>query len=173
MAENWDKSPSHSGAGDKSKRKIRFLPLPTAPKMDLSLEQEKVWFPLRGLRVRTSIWLWIAIILLFISNVLYTVAFLTNGWGLLMVDPNKANSGSGGSASTTYASIEGPVGGHRMDGYQRTDPVFRLDVSSELFTEGEKYWEFGLWECCRNDGFCLGTRWPGRVFICNAKHVVV
>ena len=24
-------------------------------------------------------------------------------------------------------------------------------------SEGE-YWDFGLWQCCRNDGFCIVTR---------------
>ena len=25
------------------------------------------------------------------------------------------------------------------------------------------WWRCGLWQCCRDDGFCLGTRWPGEL----------
>jgi len=34
----------------------------------------------------------------------------------------------------------------------------RDDVKSEIVY---RQWNFGLWQCCRDDGLCLGARWPG------------
>ena len=130
----------------------------------MSLQQSKVWSPIRGLRVRTSVWLWIAIACLVLANVLFTVAFLTNGWGILYVaqntkpvpQPPTEHQVNVSTSSNSAAKSRSP---------SELDSIFTVNTASggdlDLFTENERYWKFGLWECCRNDGFCLGTRWPG------------
>ena len=177
--ENWTEENER-----RTKRKIGWLPLPTKPKLDISVHQGQIWGPLQGLRIRKSLWLWIAITLLFISNVIYAVAFLTNNWGVLLVDLNKptANNVSNDRVDTyntqqqdTFTSHENLTWGEYWFGKPIITPDHNAVFSAEgvqqnqtsehsrqgVFMENERYWEFGLWECCRNDGFCLGTRWPG------------
>lgn len=174
----------------KRKRKIRFVPLPSTPKFELSFRQGRLWSPVHGFKIRKSIWLWMAIGLLLLSNIIYAVGFLTNGWGILLVGVNKpinaTNSNNlvgkiievnvnppGYSAESKQESkqFSGNQNRHQPNstlskngangGYIETKPLV-LSMQEQLFTENERYWEFGLWECCRNDGFCLGTRWPGK-----------
>ena len=125
------KSSTNNDAAPKDrKRRIRFHAVPQHKVRADPLTPYKIWTPLVGPGVRASMWLWLTIFCLFVANVLFMVAFLTNGWGVLMVD-NPVVSGQ-------------PVG-----------------EKDEFMEPDERYWEFGLWQCCRNDGFCLGTRWPG------------
>ena len=160
---------SAAASADKTKRKIRFLPLPQssgggAP--ELSFQQRRVWSPaLRGIRVRTSVWLWIAIACLVVANILFLVAFLTNGWGILYVAQNTrpvaqppVENAAVHDVSTTQAYIDQtPADNVDIDIFTK-----HAHDGMNLFAENERYWKFGLWECCRNDGFCLGTRWPGK-----------
>ena len=122
-------------ASKERKRRIRFHPLPQKTTRSDPLTPHKIWTPqIAGAGVRSSMWLWLAIFCLFVANVLFMVAFLTNGWGVLMVD--------------------NPMLAHGKS----------VSDKEELFMQpNERYWEFGLWQCCRNDGFCLGTRWPGNL----------
>ena len=43
--------------------------------------------------------------------------------------------------------------------------VLHVEASNTTFGADPHHsmdWHFGLWQCCRSDGFCLGPRWPGR-----------
>lgn len=80
----------------------------------------KYWTPSWAYQFHISLWIVIALMLLFLSNVLLLVCFVTNGWAVLHVEPSNSTFGAD----------------QPMD------------------------WHFGLWQCCRSDGFCLGPRWP-------------
>ena len=85
-------------------------------------------------------WEWATLALLSTSTIFFFVAFLTNGWGTILV---RIKAGATGNLNSS------------MGGYN--PPILRLQDKGYETTEGE-YWEFGLWQCCRNDGFCLGPR---------------
>ena len=96
-----------------------------------------MWSPSLGYHGRSSRWMISALVLLFVSNVLFVAAFLTIDWGLLTLRTNVEDVGSGQHNVTEMESATA-VAGSRV------------------------WWRFGLWQCCRNDGFCLGTRWEGK-----------
>ena len=108
-----------------------------------------------------SKWIAAALLLLLISNVLFLCAFITNGWGKVTVEVPPVGSGNRSSLRG-----RGPNATHELG-------VAVANLASEPERpRGEDpevrvvYWEFGLWQCCRNtDDVCIGTRWPGIIAI--------
>ena len=98
-----------------------------------------------------SKWIAAALGLLFLSNVLFICAFVTNGWGKLTV------VGPGGQTNSTL--LPGDTNGSSSIVGPFTSSPGRSDTGHQL------YWEFGLWQCCRSkDNVCIGTRWPGKLY---------
>lgn len=205
MATSTPSSVEETNEDAKRKRKIKFLPLPSTPKLDFSVRQGGKWSPRHGFRIRKSLWMWIAIGVLFVANILYAVAFLTNRWGVLLVNPdqpvrngirnnafgisglqhnnitNTSNRNSPGLPkpnSDTRNRHQKLLYNQNNGGRLSVSELFNVSTHSSSSQSGatletsEKYWEFGLWECCRNDGFCLGTRWPGEVYVIHSPPTV-
>jgi hypothetical protein len=83
-----------------------------------------------------SIWMALSLGLLLLSNVLFFVAFVTQSWGTVDI-----------STASLTQSISG----------------VRSTVDSGPSKKQIVTWSFGLWRCCRDDGLCLGARWPGEL----------
>ena len=139
------------GAARGMTRRTEFTLVPQDPDAD----DAAMWSPGLGYHGRSSRWMVSALVLLFVSNVLFVAAFLTIDWGLLTVRSDNVTADSGqrnatdgefGTAATTAGEGEG----------DRETP--------------RVWWRFGLWQCCRNDGFCLGTRYVTRSSVYKRNH---
>lgn len=108
-----------------------------------------MWSPGLGYHGRSSRWRISALVLLFVSNILFVAAFLTIDWGLLTVRSDSAG-----------------VGSERHNG---TD-VEAVTATTEVGEAPRVWWRFGLWQCCRNDGFCLGTRYVTQSSVYKRNH---
>ena len=120
----------------------------TLVRQDSNLDDADMWSPSLGYHGRSSRWIIASLVLLFVSNVLFVSAFLTIDWGLLTVKSVDVEIGSDGQRSGIY----------------------NVTGAAQATTSGPRiWWRFGLWQCCRNDGFCLGTRWPGKEWRCSQR----
>ena len=124
----------------------------TLVRQDGDLDDADMWSPSLGYHGRSSCWIIASLVLLFVSNVLFMSAFLTIDWGLLTV---------------RTVDVELEVGSGQRSGHYNVTG----SAQPQSTTSGPRiWWRFGLWQCCRNDGFCLGTRWPGKRRRCS-KHI--
>lgn len=81
--------------------------------------------------IKESAWIRVSLGAMFASTMLLMVSFVTSSWGIMIVPVTPEESA-----------------------WMAND----LDPNAEPLLE--RRWNFGLWQCCRDDGLCLGTKWP-------------
>lgn len=94
------------------------------------------WYPFptgSGSGFHESIWMCLSLAALLLSTLFLMTSFVTSFWGIMIVVPAAELE-----QSSNHLEVE--------------DSLENVRTS--------RRWNFGLWRCCRDDGLCLGTRWP-------------
>ena len=167
---------------------------------------DDMWAPYGGFRKITSPWIFASLTLLFIANIFFMTAFVTNHWGILHVLPatgqpvsqghnrlpeqsladNRVmkyndtslrqwiwNAWNGIPNPVYYESIVPPEVGLPETGpadgvIPEAEDKKTKHVVNRMNTDpkASEYWQFGLWQCCRNtDKLCLGPKFTSKYLL--------